>query len=291
MIAITGGNGHLGRATALELLKRIDPDQLIVSVREPEKATELAEKGVSVRHGDFNDLSSLVRAFQGAETVLIISSDAPNEVRTRQHRTAVDAARQAGARHIVYTSILDPNPASPFTFAAIHADTEQYIIDSGLTYTFFRNGWYLETLPLLVGNPAENKAIYFPAGQGRLVFAGRDDIAEALAIVLTTAGHHNQAYDINSGESHSFSDIAVLVSQQLGEPITYVDIPAASLEEGLQKAGLPEFVIAAMVGMSEALKQHRLEKASDTLATLLGRPPKGVAQYLSELMGASQVQA
>ena len=291
MIAITGGNGHLGRATALQLLQRVDAHQLIVSVREPEKASELASRGATVRHGDFNDLDSLIRAFQGAEKVLIISGDAPNEVRIKQHRTAVDAARQAGAKHVVYTSILDPDPASPFTFAAIHADTEQYIIESGLTYTFFRNGWYLETLPLLIGNAAESKAIYFPAGNGRLVFAGRDDIAKALAVVLTTDGHDNQAYDINTGESHSFIDIATVVGQQLGQTITYVDIPGTALEEGLRKANLPDFLVKAMVGMTEALKQHRLEKASDTLATLLGRLPKGLTQYVSEQMGANQVRA
>lgn len=291
MIAITGGNGQLGRATALELLKCIEPQQLIVSVREPEKATELTSRGVVVRHGDFNDSDSLTQAFAGAERVLIISGDTPNDVRIRQHRTAVDAAKQVGARHIVYTSIADPDPASPFTFAAIHADTEAYIIESGLDYTFFRNGWYLEALPMILGNPAETNVIHFPAGDAKLAFVGRDDIAEALAVVLTTEGHANQTYEINNGQAYSFAEIAEAVSRQVGEQVDYVEIPTAAFEAGMRSANLPDFLVQAMSGMTEAVKQHRFEQPSDTLKNLIGRQPKTVEQYLAETSPAKLVSA
>ncbi|MBC7923511.1 MAG: SDR family oxidoreductase [Ferruginibacter sp.] len=291
MIAITGGNGQLGRATALELLKRIESQQLVVSVREPEKAAELAGQGVTVRQGDFNDPDSLVRAFAGAEQVLIISGDTPNEVRIRQHRTAVDAAKQAGAQHIVYTSVVDPDPASPFTFAAIHADTEAYIQQSGLDYTFFRNGWYLEGLPMMIGNPVESKAIHFPGGDAKLVFVGRNDIAQGLAIVLTTEGHRNQVYEINTGKTYSFTEIANAVGKQLGESIQYVEIPTAALEAGMRSSHLPDFLVEALTGMSEAVKQHRFEKPSDTLATILGRQPKSLEQFLADSFTLNSLSA
>lgn len=274
----------MGRATAFELLTRTEPQLLVVSVREPEKAAELASRGAVVRHGDFNDFDSLVSAFAGAEKVLLISGDAPNAIRIQQHRTAVDAAKQAGAKHIVYTSVVDPDPASPFTFAAIHADTEAYIIESGLDYTFFRNGWYLETLPMMIGNPAETKAIHFPAGDAKLMFVSRDDIAEALAIVLTTDGHINQAYEINNGQVYSFVEIARIVSNQVGEEVDYVDIPTAAFEAGMRSAGLPDFLVQAMTGMTEAVKQHRFEQPSDMLEKLIGRQPKTVAQQVAEIL-------
>jgi uncharacterized protein YbjT (DUF2867 family) len=100
MIIVTGANGQLGRAVVERLLERVPAEQIGVSVRDPEKARGLEKRGVRVRRGDFSDTTSLAHAFEGASQVLIVSADSFGEAVVRQHRTAIDIARQAGARRI-----------------------------------------------------------------------------------------------------------------------------------------------------------------------------------------------
>jgi NAD(P)H dehydrogenase (quinone) len=290
MIAVTGANGHLGRATLTELLRRTGAHQLIATARNPEKAAALTEKGIMVRRADYGDYESMQAAFAGAEVVLLISGDAPVPVRIAQHRNAIDAARDASVRHMVYTSIIDPDPASPFTFAAIHADTEAYLKASGLSYTMFRNGLYLETLPMMIGDPWESGRIFFPGGNGKISFAARTDIAEALARVLTQpAAHRDQTYTITLPEAHSFAEIASLLGETGGVPVQYVDTPAEALESELRKHGLPDFMVAAMTGMARAAAAGRFNHPDITLTHLLGREPRGLAAFVGETYGKTRI--
>src|SRR4051794_27311070 len=104
MIIVTGVSGQLGKATLERLLERVPAGQIGVSVRDPEKVPQFQARGVRVRRGDYDDSASLAHAFEGASRVLIVSTAATGETAVRHHRTAIDAAKQAGASRILYTS-------------------------------------------------------------------------------------------------------------------------------------------------------------------------------------------
>src|SRR5262245_26535791 len=114
MIIVTGANGQLGRAVMERLLQRMPAAKLGVSVRDPEQAGALAERGVRVRRGSFEDAASLHHAFEGAAQVLIVSTNTTGEVALRQHEAAIEAARASGARRVLYTSHMGSNPDSLF---------------------------------------------------------------------------------------------------------------------------------------------------------------------------------
>ncbi|UOQ75142.1 NmrA family NAD(P)-binding protein (plasmid) [Hymenobacter cellulosilyticus] len=195
-------------------------------MRDPQKASTLAQQGVQVRPGDYNDPASLEAAFQGIDTVLLIStSETQHQLRVQQHQHAIDAAKQAGVRHVIYTSVVNPSPDSQFGASASHLLTEDYLRASGLAYTVFRNTLYLDLVPLFVGAEALTTGhLYFAAGEGKVSYALRDDIAQALATVLTTTGHENQVYDIAPGPAYSFADVAATLSQVSGRAVDYVPI-------------------------------------------------------------------
>lgn len=99
-IVVTGATGGLGRAIALNLISRIPADQVGVSVRDVDKAADLTALGVQVRRGDFSDPRSLQHAFEGVTQLLMVSSNARayGGDPLAQHRTAIEAAREAGVR-------------------------------------------------------------------------------------------------------------------------------------------------------------------------------------------------
>src|SRR5439155_21512712 len=131
MIIVTGANGKLGRAVVERLLRLVPAERVGVSVRDLEKARELKERGVRVRRGDFDNAVSLTHAFEGVSQVLIVSSASLGETAVRQHRTAIDIARKAGAHRILYTSHMSSSPTSPFPPMVDHVATEALRRDSG----------------------------------------------------------------------------------------------------------------------------------------------------------------
>src|SRR5580658_2444455 len=143
---VTGASGQLGRRV-VELLLEKGAGKIVAGTRKPEKLADLAGRGVSVRHADFENAKELEAALAGVDRVLIISSDAIDRPgrRLAQHKAAVAAAASAGVKHAVYTSM--PNPeTSPVVFAPDHLGTEQALAASGMSWTILRMCWYIEYL-------------------------------------------------------------------------------------------------------------------------------------------------
>ena len=81
-------------------------------------------------------------AFAGGDKLLLVSTNAVGQ-RFAGHRAAIDAARAAGVSLVAYTSITRAD-TSGVKLAVEHRETEQYLRDSGIPFTFLRNSWYLE---------------------------------------------------------------------------------------------------------------------------------------------------
>ncbi|MEO7911055.1 MAG: NAD(P)H-binding protein, partial [Roseiflexaceae bacterium] len=113
-LLVTGASGQLGQRV-IELLIEANAGHIIAATRTPEKLAHLAARDVEVRQADFDDPSSLAAAFAGVERLLLISTDVVDGTDRRivQHRNAVSAAAQAGVTHVVYTSLINPEPGSP----------------------------------------------------------------------------------------------------------------------------------------------------------------------------------
>jgi NAD(P)H dehydrogenase (quinone) len=281
MILVTGANGQLGKLIVAEV-KKILPagETLAVSVRDPAKAAGLEAQGIAVRRGDFDDKASLRAAFAGVRRVLIISGDAPNEVRIRQHRTAIDAAREAGVGHIVYTSFVDCDPASPFDFAAIHHDTEAYLARSGVPYTVLRNGAYADMLQIFAARAAETGNLALPAGDGKVAFIARADLARATAVVLTSDRYVGQTLTLAGEAALSYQEVADALSQQFGRKVSYVAADAASYQSALLGAGLPPFLAKAITGIHLAVAEGRYAVTSTSVRAITGTSPETALAFI-----------
>lgn len=285
-IVITGAAGNFGKATIENLLnKGANPSSIVALVRDESKASNLKDKGVVVKIGDYDQYGSLVDAFQGAEKVFLISgTDLAN--RSKQHQNVVSAAKEAGAKHILYTSIErkfdDPN--SPLgDLASSHFETEKAIKDSGLDYTIFRNNLYLEVIPMFVGEKVFETGIFLPAGEGKSAFASREDLAEAVANVLLSEGHENKEYAMNNTKNYSFGDVAETLSSISGKEVNYVSPSVEVYSDVLSKAGVPAVYIGMFVGFAEAIKQGQQEAPKTDLEELLGRKPTSLKDYLTQV--------
>ncbi len=144
-LAVTGSTGGLGGRVARRLAASDVAQRLLV--RDPSRAPVL-DGAVPVTIKDYDDRDSVLEALRGVTTLFMVSA-AENEDRLGQHYTFVDAAAEAGVRHVIYTSFSGAAEDATFTLGRHHYFTEERIKASGMDWTFLRDNLYLDVFPLL----------------------------------------------------------------------------------------------------------------------------------------------
>lgn len=283
MIIVTGATGQLGRAIVEQLVGRVPPGQVGVSVRDAAKAADLQALGVRVRSGDFDDPASLQHAFEGATQVLIVSSNARayGGDTLAQHRTAIDAAHAAGAARVVYTSHMAASAASAFLPMLDHAATEAMLRQSGLAWTALRNGFYAASGIALMGDAMATGVLEAPT-DGKTSWTAHADLAEAAAIILAGEGRYDgPTPPLTGSEALDLADLAGIAAGLLGHPVRREIITDAALRAKMTARGLPDRVADMTLGLYVASRSGEFAAVDPTLERLLGRPPLSMREVIA----------
>lgn len=286
MIVVTGATGHFGKATIDFLLKRgVPAGNISALVRDISKAGDLKAKGIDIKIGNYDDYASLLAAFKNADKLLLISGTDVTS-RQQQQENVVKAAKEAGVKHIVYTSFVRKNETETSPIAIVaksHIATEKYIKASGIPYTIMLNTLYADVLPMFIGEKVLETGIFFPAGNGKTSFATRLDMAEAAARILTGEGHENKEYVVANTSNYSLEDVASMLSEFSGKQISYTSPSTEVYTETLSKAGVPMEYVGVFAGFGGAIKQGEFDTATSDLETLIGRKPTDLSEYLKSV--------
>ncbi|MFE2596419.1 NAD(P)H-binding protein [Streptomyces sp. NPDC059396] len=273
MIIVTGATGQLGHQIVERLLTRVPADRVGVSVRDPQKAQALADRGVRVRQGSFTDAAGLAHAFEGASQVLIVSVDTLGEEAVRQHRAAIDGAVAAGARRILYTSHMGAGPSSRFQACRDHAATEEALRASGVPFTSLRNGFYAASAVRFLGHAMESGQITLPA-DGPVSWTAHPDLADAAAAILAAEGlFDGPTPPLTAAQALTFDDIAAIATEVTGRTITRTTTPDDQFRKQLVSNGAPAETADQLLGIFAAGRAGEFAAVDPTLATLLGREP------------------
>jgi NAD(P)H dehydrogenase (quinone) len=282
-IVITGATGQLGRLVVADLLAAgVPADGITAVARDKDKAADLVARGVRLHVGDYDQPETFAGAFRSEDRVLLISG---NDVgrRTPQHAVVVDAAKAAGVAQLAYVGVFG-GPKADFRLADEHRETEQLVLDSGLPYTFLRNGWYTDA-PALVADLAgiiERGAIVTSVEPGsRMATAPRTDYAEAAATVVREDGHLNRAYELSGDTAWTFEEFAAEVSRQTGKEIVHTRVTPAEQRAILTGAGLPEAFAEILVDVDAAISRGALAGTPGDLSRLIGHPTTPLADTIA----------
>jgi NAD(P)H dehydrogenase (quinone) len=281
MIVITGATGALNGATVEHLLERIPADQIGVSVRDTAKSQDLADRGVRVRRGSYDDPAALLDSFEGAEQVLLVSSSDPGADQVSLHRVGIETATAAGARRILYTSHQGAGLDSPFRPARDHAATEALLADSGVAWTSLRNGFYAHSLNWLLGPWRETGIIVAPA-DGPVSWTERGDEAEASAVILAGDRHFDGSVTLTASAAVTLDEIAIIASELTGRDIRRVVVDDDTWVEEQVAHGSPELMARFALGIFQAAREGRFAGVDPLLGDLLARKPRTVRDLLAE---------
>lgn len=284
MILVTGATGHLGSQIVENLLTQISSSEIVVLVRDEEKAKELKAKGFQIRIGDYTNPNSLIAAFKNVNKLVLISSNDFND-RIGQHKNAINAAKQAGVKHILYTSMsMNDIETSPLKgFLKDHYETEDYIKQNGFTYTMLQHSLYADVIPMFIGEEVLETGVFFPAGEGRVAYASRNDLAEAISKIVLSDAFDNQDLPLTNTENYSYSDVAKILTELSGKEVAYVSPTPEDFAETLKGFGLPEPIIQMSLGFAAGIKNNDFDKTFPNLETILGRKPQALKEYLKSV--------
>lgn len=280
-IAITGASGQLGRLVIEHLKLKAPANNILALVRNPELTEVL---GVAAKAIDYNKPDTLDSALAGVETLLLISSSEIGQ-RIAQHANVIAAAKKAGVKRIVYTSLLHAD-TSELPLADEHRATEAELKASGLTYTLLRNGWYTENYTGFVGAALANGALFGSAGEGRISSATREDLAEAAVAVLSSDGHGNATYELAGDTAWTLAELAAEISRQTGKDIPYRNLAQTDYAAALEGAGLPQGLAAALAAYDVCASHGALYGSERTLRELIGRPSTTLAASVERTLKA-----
>ncbi|WP_267371391.1 MULTISPECIES: SDR family oxidoreductase [unclassified Pantoea] len=229
MIAVTGANGKLGKQVIMKLLSFYPAEKIVGLARNPQDAGDLIKLGVQIKQADYDKPETVSVALFGIKKLLLISAVIPSE-RFRQHKSVIDAARQAGVSLIAYTSQLRADTSS-FSLAKSHRETESYIKKSGMAYTILRNGWYIENHTDNLNKAVQHGVLLGSSGKGRFSSASREEYAEAAAVVLSQDGHIGKVYELAGSDAYTMSELADQVSELIGKKSTISIYPIMILSK------------------------------------------------------------
>lgn len=279
-IAVTGATGQLGRLVIDALLRLVPASTVVAAVRNPEKAQELAAKGIEIRVADYDRPETLEPALAGVDKLLLISSSEIGS-RFRQHKAVIEAARRAGVKLVAYTSVLHAD-RSPLGLAEEHRQTEAALRESGLPVVLLRNGWYAENYIASVPAALQHNAVLGSAGEGRIAWASRADFAEAAAAVLTSSEvQAGKVYELAGDNAYTLAEFAAELARQSGQPIVYQDMPEAAYKGVLLGAGLPEGLATLLADSDVGASKGALHDESRQISTLTGRPTVTLEQVVA----------
>ncbi|WP_333499753.1 SDR family oxidoreductase [Kluyvera sp. CHPC 1.2972] len=282
MIAITGATGQLGQHVIANLLNTTAASQLVAVVRNPAKAEALSQKGIVVRQADYGDEAALIKALQGVDKLLIISSSEVGQ-RAPQHRNIINAAKAAGVKFIAYTSLLHAD-ASPLGLHVEHVETEKMLADSGIPYALLRNGWYTENY-LASAPPALEHGVFIgAAGEGKIASATREDYAAAAARVIAEEGHAGKVYELAGDHGWTLSELAAELAKQSGKKVVYQNLSQADFAAALKSVGLPAGLADMLADSDVGASKGGLFDDSHTLSKLIGRPTTPLAESVKGIL-------
>jgi uncharacterized protein YbjT (DUF2867 family) len=275
MILVTGATGNNGSELVRELSARGVASRAFV--RNRERAQVIAHPCVEIREADFDYPETITPILEGVDRLFLLIPSSENV--EEQQLQFVDAAKRSGVKHIVKLSQFGASLNSPGRFQRYHAVVEDYIRESGLTYTFLRPNLFMQGLLNFRSTIARRGIFFASAGNARVSAVDVRDIAAVAAQVLTEDGHEDETYELIGPEALSHSEMASLLSSATGMTIKYVDVPLDALRQFLVDLGIPKWQAEGLVEEYAIYRCGGAAQVTDTVFEVTGTAPRSFSEF------------
>ena len=225
---------------------------------------------------DFSKPELYESTFKGVEKMFLMRPPQITNVR-RYIFPAINAAKQAGIKHVVFLSLIGIQKA---TFVP-HYKVERYLQEVGMQTTFLRCSFFMQNLNTTHRTEIrERREIFVPVGRAKTSFIDVRDIGAVAAIALTEDGHTGKNYDLTGNEALNYWEVADIMTEVLGRTITYRNPnPLHFLIETVRR-GIPFQYALVMTGLYISTRFGMAEPVTKEVERLTGHKPIPFRQYV-----------
>ena len=278
MILLTGATGKTGSATAKALNEKGITFRALI--RNEEKRGDIESLGGEVVIGSIENKEAVDQSMVDVETALILLPNSENQLSLEKQ--LVDSAKQAGAKRVVKMSSIEATPDATSPIPKLHLESEEYIKESGLSWTMIKPNFYMQNLLASAGTIKDQGKIFLPMGEGKTGMIDTTDVGKVLAKVLSEDGHESMNHEITGPEILSFNEVAEIFSKGLDKQVDYVDVPLAAYKETLGQFLTNQWHLDAVIDLFKGIADGGIEEKTDTYSELMGESPKSLSEFISE---------
>ena len=278
MILLTGATGKTGSATAKALNEKGITFRALI--RNEEKRGDIESLGGEVVIGSIENKEAVDQSMVDVETALILLPNSENQLGLEKQ--LVDSAKLAGAKRVVKMSSIEATPDATSPIPKLHLESEEYIKQSGLSWTMIKPNFYMQNLLASAGTIKDQGKIFLPMGEGKTGMIDTTDVGKVLAKVLSEDGHESMNHEITGPEILSFNEVAEIFSKGLDKQVDYVDVPLAAYKETLGQFLTNQWHLDAVIDLFKGIADGGIEEKTDTYSELMGESPKSLSEFISE---------
>ena len=279
MILITGAGGKTGKAL-IKVLSELE--EVCALVHREEQASVAKDFGAqNVIVGDMHDQSVVDSAMRGARAIYHICPNmSPEE--TNIGKLVIDAARQNGAEHFVYHSVLHPQ-TEKMNHHSQKLRVEEMIFESGLPFTILQPAPYMQNLLANWRSIIEDGILRVPYSvHSKFSFIDLEDVAEVAKRVLAEPNHLNAIYELAGTEPMSHVEVAEVFGRVLK---SYVRAEKEEIRDWKLHVGdMSEYAVTNLINMFDYYDQWGLAGNPNVLKWVLKREPTSLESFVQRIL-------
>jgi uncharacterized protein YbjT (DUF2867 family) len=278
MILVTGATSIVGLELTKSLFDRGLPVR--VFVRDRSRAKYLSFPGIELVIGDFARPATFDGALAGVDQLfLLVPSSSQSE---QQLRNFVDAAKHARVKHIVQLSRFGAHADSSGRSRRRHAAIEYHIMKSRIPYTFLRPNLFMQSLLGFRSVISFQGTLYASAGAAKVSVIDVRDVADVAAAALTQSIHEGRTYELTGPEALSYTEMASQLSQGLGKPIEYIDMPPQAMLQTLLDLGVPAWRADGLMEDYDYCRRAEAAAVTTAVYDVIHREPTRFSQFAAD---------
>ena len=278
MICVTGAGGTVGSEVVRQLQVAKAPFRAAYFSKG--KADAARAKGIDAVIIDYSDPNTLRDAFAGCDQLFLLGPSVPDQA--DMEINAVNAAKEAGVKHIVKLSVLDCDKEE-YEFGRIHRSVEKAIEASGLEWTFIRPNSFMQNAVTYMGDTIRaDSAFYTAAEHARISQVDVRDIAEVAVKALTESGHEGKVYKLNGPEALTYEEMATILSGVLKRPINHISLPPEDLKGAMMSQGVPEILADRLLDLERLYREGKAASSESDIRAVTGHDPRRFSDYARE---------